>query len=76
MSYHDPLIPTAPAMRTWPDLPPMESVDLDRETLARQDAAVVVTHHSAVDYGWLVEHAPLVVDTRGVCPAAANVVKA
>ncbi len=77
LSYHDPLIPEAPAMRTWPDLPPMSSVDLGRETIARQDAVLIVTHHSGVDYQALAEHAALIVDTRGVYrQPAANVVRA
>ena len=63
--YHDPWIPEAPAMRTWPDLPPMQSVDLDRETVAGQDAVLIVTHHSGIDYRALAEHAPLIIDTRG-----------
>jgi UDP-N-acetyl-D-glucosamine dehydrogenase len=77
VAYHDPHIAEAPAMRTWPDLPPMASVELDRETLERQDAVLIVTHHSAIDYRALAEHAPLIVDTRGVYrQPAANVVRA
>jgi len=34
--------------------------------LAAQDAAVVLTAHSAVDFVEVVRHRPLVVDTRGV----------
>ena len=66
VSYHDPHIPVAPRMRSWPDLPPMTSVELTAETLRRLDAAVIVTNHRAVDYELVVEHAPLVLDTRGV----------
>jgi UDP-N-acetyl-D-glucosamine dehydrogenase len=66
VSYHDPHIPEAPRMRTWPDLPPLESVPLDRERLAAQDAVVLVTNHSSVDYDRLAAEAPLLVDTRGV----------
>ncbi len=77
VAYHDPLIPEAPAMRTWPDLPPMRSLALDRETVEHQDAVLIVTHHSAVDYRALAEHASLIVDTRGIYrPPPANVVKA
>ncbi len=77
VAYHDPLIPEAPAMRTWPDLPPMDSVDLDRETVAGQDAVLIVTHHTRVDYQALAEHASLIVDTRGIYrQPAANVVRA
>ncbi len=77
VAYHDPLIPEAPAMRTWPDLPPMRSADLDRETVERQDAVLIVTHHSAIDYRALAEHARLIVDTRGIYRRPAeNVVRA
>ena len=67
--YHDPHIPRAPAMRTWPDLPALESQPLTAETLAAQDAVLIVTNHRSVDYELVQRHAPLIVDTRGVYPA-------
>ncbi|MEM7351930.1 MAG: nucleotide sugar dehydrogenase [Acidobacteriota bacterium] len=76
VAYHDPLIPEAPRMRTWPDLPPLASVDLDHETVARQDAVLIVTDHSMVDYDRLTGAARLVIDTRGVCPPADHVLRA
>jgi UDP-N-acetyl-D-glucosamine dehydrogenase len=66
VEYHDPHVAKAPRMRTWPDLPPMQSTPLTAENLASQDAVLIVTDHSAVDYELVAEHAPLVVDTRGV----------
>jgi UDP-N-acetyl-D-glucosamine dehydrogenase len=30
------------------------------------DATIVITDHKAVDYGLVLEHAPLIIDTRGV----------
>ncbi len=66
VSYHDPHIPKAPAMRSWPDLESMSSVPLEPEFLRAADAVVVVTDHDAVDYELVLEHAPLVVDTRGI----------
>ena len=66
VNYHDPHIPVAPRMRSWPDLPPMHSTPLTAETLAATDAAIVITDHKAVDYDLVLEHAPLVIDTRGV----------
>jgi len=65
VSYHDPHIPVAPHMRTWPDLPAMRSCDLSVGLLAGLDAAVIVTDHHAVDYEMVVRHAAIVVDTRG-----------
>jgi UDP-N-acetyl-D-mannosaminuronate dehydrogenase/intein/homing endonuclease len=64
--YHDPHIPVAPKMRSWPDLPAMQSVDLSSECLASADATILVTDHKMVDYDFVLEHAPLIVDTRGV----------
>jgi UDP-N-acetyl-D-glucosamine dehydrogenase len=77
VSYHDPHVPRAPRMRSWPDLPPMASEPLTPALLAEHDAVVVVTDHSAVDYAMVAEHARLIVDTRGVYRAPReNVVKA
>ena len=75
VSYHDPLIPVTPSMRTWSELPRLESEPLTAELLAAQDAVVLITDHSRVDYALVVEHAPLVVDTRGVLRGD-NVVRA
>ena len=75
--YHDPHVATAPRTRSWPDLPAMESQPLTRELLEEQDAVLLVTDHTAVDYALVARHAPLVVDTRGVYrQPLANVVKA
>lgn len=75
--YHDPHIPKAPRMRSWPDLPPMESVTLTPEELSAADVVLLVTDHAAVDYDAVLEHAPLVVDTRGVYRGEhSNVVRA
>ncbi len=77
VSYHDPHVPRAPRMRSWPDLPALTSQPLTAELLAAHDATLVVTDHSAVDYELVAAHAPLVVDTRGVYRAPRpNVVKA
>ena len=77
VSYHDPHVPVAPRMRSWPDLPAMTSKPLTAETLAATDAVVVVTDHTAVDYALLAGLAPLIVDTRGVWrKPAPNIVKA
>jgi UDP-N-acetyl-D-glucosamine dehydrogenase len=77
VSYHDPHVPEAPTMRSWPDLPPMSSRPLTAETLRAVEAVVLVTDHAAVDYELVAKEAKLVVDTRGVYRAARdNVVKA
>jgi UDP-N-acetyl-D-glucosamine dehydrogenase len=77
VGYHDPHVPLAPKMRSWPDLPPLASQALTPEVLELQDAAIVVTDHTAVDYELVARHAPVVIDTRGVYRAPRpNVVKA
>ncbi len=77
VSYHDPLLPEAPQTTGWPQLPRLRSVALDRDTLAAQDAVVLVTKHSTIDYDLVAATASLIVDTRGVYRQAAdNVVQA
>lgn len=77
VSYHDPFVPEVPKTRNWPGHPGMKSVPLTEATLQAQDAVVLVTDHSEVDYDLVVRHAPLLVDTRGVYrEAPPNLVKA
>ncbi len=77
VSYHDPHIPEAPSMRSWPDLPPMTSQALTADLLAATDAVLIATNHTAVDYDLVATHAPLIIDTRGVYrERRENVVKA
>lgn len=79
LSYSDPHIPVMPRMSHY-DLPPLESEKLTPEYLAAQDCVLIVTDHSSVDYQQIVEHAPLVVDTRNatrhVTPGRATIVRA
>ncbi len=66
--YHDPHIPVAPRMRSWPHLAPLRSTPLTAESLATFDAVVLVTDHGDVDYDLVAAHAQLIIDTRGVLP--------
>jgi UDP-N-acetyl-D-glucosamine dehydrogenase len=66
VTYHDPWIPEAPKMRTWAELPPLRSRPLTAENLGAEDAVVIVTDHEGVDWTFVLEHARLIVDTRGV----------
>jgi UDP-N-acetyl-D-glucosamine dehydrogenase len=50
VAYHDPHIPKAPSMRSWPDLPPMTSQPLTQENLQSIDAVLLATDHQDVDY--------------------------
>ncbi|MCP4503372.1 MAG: nucleotide sugar dehydrogenase [Deltaproteobacteria bacterium] len=77
VTYHDPHIAVAPRMRSWPDLPTMESQPLTDDNLKAQDAVMVVTDHTAIDWGAVEQNSSLIIDTRGVYRAPrANVVKA
>ncbi len=77
VDYHDPHVPDMPAKRDFPDLQKQSSVALTADNVKRYDAVVIATDHSKVDYPLVVEHAPLIIDTRGVYRAPRpNVVKA
>jgi UDP-N-acetyl-D-glucosamine dehydrogenase len=77
VSYHDPHIPRAPSMRSWPDLPELHSQELTPELLRSVDAVLLSTNHTAVDYDLVAQHAKLIIDTRGVYRTPlANVVHA
>jgi UDP-N-acetyl-D-glucosamine dehydrogenase len=79
VSYNDPHIPTLPKMRHYPDLK-MESRELTPQYLAEQDCVLIATDHTAYDYGMIVQHAKLVIDTRnatkGVATNREKIVKA
>ena len=66
VSYHDPYVPVAPKMRSWPNLPAMTSRPLTAEVLRSADVALLITDHSVVDYDLILKNAPLIVDTRGI----------
>lgn len=68
LTYSDPHVSMLPAMRHY-DLPPMQSRSLTPEFLAAQDAVLIATDHSAVDYAEVVRHSRLVVDTRNATAA-------
>ncbi|MBD3675808.1 MAG: nucleotide sugar dehydrogenase [Planctomycetaceae bacterium] len=65
LTYHDPHVPVLPSMRKH-NLPEMTSRELTPEFLSKQDAVLIATDHAAVDYPNVVQHAPLVIDTRNV----------
>lgn len=63
VDYSDPNVPDFPKMREHHfDL---SSVDPTPEALASYDAVVLLTDHTDFDYDALLEHAQLIVDTRG-----------
>jgi UDP-N-acetyl-D-glucosamine dehydrogenase len=66
VDYHDPHVPVIPTTRAHANLAGMRSVPLDAPSLARYDAVLIVTDHSAIDWQSVVNAAQLVVDTRNV----------
>jgi UDP-N-acetyl-D-glucosamine dehydrogenase len=67
VSYNDPWIPKLRPTRKYDFT--QESVALTAEVLAENDAVIIVTDHTAYDYGAIVAHARLVVDTRNATAA-------
>ncbi len=59
VDYHDPHVASFRE-----DGHEKHGVALTKEVLAAADAVVIVTDHKAVDYGFVVTHAKVVVDTR------------
>ena len=72
--YHDPHVPTLAL-----DGAVLESVALDAAALRAADCVVIATDHRDYDWGWIAEHARLIVDTRnataGLPAPAARIVK-
>jgi UDP-N-acetyl-D-glucosamine dehydrogenase len=60
IAYSDPYVPSLLLEEGCK----IESVELDRTVLSYSDAVVIVTDHSDFNYQFIVEHAPLVIDTR------------
>jgi len=63
LCYSDPHVPRLPKMRHH-DVPELESEALTPKFLASLDAALIVTDHTGFNYADIVQHAPLVIDTR------------
>lgn len=64
VDYHDPYFPEMPEGGEFPQLAGRTSAPLTAEQLARYDAVVVTTDHSAPDYALVAEVADLIFDTR------------
>lgn len=74
IAYSDPHVPVFPSKRDYSfDL---DSVELSVDHITRYDCILIATDHDAFDYNQLVQHARLIVDTRGRLQPAANVVHA
>ena len=66
LSYHDPHVPTLPAMRKYEGLH-LSSEPLSAKWLESLDCTLVVTDHSLVDWNLVASHSKLVVDPRNAC---------
>ena len=60
VSYHDPYVPNI----VLENGERMSSIPLTEETVKSSDCVVIVTDHRNVDYKWVAERAPLIVDSR------------
>ena len=76
VSYFDPFCPVIGPTREHSALEGIESRRLEDISEQAFDAAIIVTAHDNVDHDQLAARLPLVIDTRGVCRPAENVVKA
>jgi UDP-N-acetyl-D-glucosamine dehydrogenase len=63
VAYSDPHVPILPPLRGHTIR--LESSPLSAELLARQDCVLIATDHKAFDWDFVLNHASLVVDTRG-----------
>lgn len=63
--YHDPYVPVLPldGLKTY------RSEPLTATLVQSVDCVVILTDHALIDYGWVVEHASVVVDTRNATHA-------
>ena len=66
VGYHDPLVPEIPLTRAHGELAGIRSAPLSPETVRLQDAVIICTDHSDVDYQMVSECASVLIDTRNV----------
>jgi UDP-N-acetyl-D-glucosamine dehydrogenase len=68
LTIHDPYIDTFEdhSGRIYHNAP------LTEQAVKDADAVLILTHHHAIDYDWLVDHAQVVVDTRNATAGVAN----
>lgn len=62
VSYHDPYVKSIRLEHSRV----MTGLPLTEEWLKGADCAVIVTDHTSLDWGWIVKHSKLVMDTRNV----------
>ncbi|MBL7116012.1 MAG: nucleotide sugar dehydrogenase [Kiritimatiellae bacterium] len=76
VSYYDPYCPVVRPTREHSQYAGIKSVSWEEVVGGGFDVALISTAHDGIDYDALVQNTAIVVDTRGACPDAPNVVKA
>ena len=76
VSYFDPFCPEIRPSREHGHLTGIRGLQEADLASGGHDAAIIATAHDTVDHDALGKHFPLVIDTRGVCHPAKNVVTA
>jgi UDP-N-acetyl-D-glucosamine dehydrogenase len=76
VDYFDPYIPTVQPSREHSHFAGRDSRTWESIASEHYDLAIISTAHDCVDHAALSKMVDLLVDTRGACPAAENVVKA
>jgi UDP-N-acetyl-D-glucosamine dehydrogenase len=76
ISYYDPFCPVIRPSREHSNLAGIESMTWESLAEGNYDVAIISTAHDTVDHNKLAEIIPLIIDTRGICEAGDNVVKA
>jgi UDP-N-acetyl-D-glucosamine dehydrogenase len=63
VNYHDPYVENVGSLK---------SLDLTKNTIEEQDAIVITTDHTSIDYSSLGKYAKLIVDTRNIMATVKN----
>ena len=76
VDYFDPYFPKVRPTRQYPEFAGTKTQTWEQIEAAEYDVAIIATAHNCVDHDELAKIVDLVVDARGVCKPAENVVKA
>ena len=76
VDYHDPYCPVVRPSREYSRFAGTESKTWDDIQPGVYDVAIIATAHDGVDHDELAKRATLVIDTRGICNPAENVIRA
>jgi UDP-N-acetyl-D-glucosamine dehydrogenase len=67
VDYHDPHVAVIGGLRQHSQFKDKRSMALSASELEKYDVVVVCTDHSQIDFGFVVQYARLIVDTRNAC---------